>query len=327
MAESDPTDAARLHVSVLADEIVAFLEPRAGGRYLDATLGLGGHAERILAASSPSGRLFGVDRDPRALELARQRLASFGERVVLGRGDFGEAAVLARDRGLGPFDGLVADLGVSSLQLDDATRGFSFSREGPLDMRMDPELPETAGSLLNRLDEQELTAILRGNAEERLARPIAKRIVRRRAEAPLAGTLELAEIARAAYRRAGIRHDLDPATRTFQALRIAVNQELGSLEKLLASLAELLAPGGVACFVSFHSLEDRAVKTAFRELARGCVCPPDLPVCACGRSPLAKVLTPRPVQPSDEEVRRNPRARSARLRALRWNGGDPERVS
>ncbi len=320
MVHEPATDAATLHVPVLADEVLAWLAPRDAGLYLDATLGLGGHAERILAASSPGGRLLGIDRDPRARTLAGERLRRFGDRARIVAGDFGEAASLADAVGLGPFDGVLADLGVSSLQLDDSTRGFSFSQEGPLDMRMDPALPETAGELVNRLDAASLAAILRGFGEERLAGPIARRIVARREESPFTNTRELAELVRAAYRRAGVRSEIDPATRTFQALRIAVNGELESLDRLLASLARLLAPGGIACVLSFHSLEDRAVKHAFRDLARGCVCPPDLPVCACGRSASARVLTPRPIRPSEAEVAQNPRARSVRMRVLRWLG-------
>ncbi len=320
MVHEPATDAATLHVSVLADEVLAWLAPRDAGLYLDATLGLGGHAERLLAASSPSGRVLGIDRDPRARELAAERLRPFGERVRIVAGDFGDAAELAEEVGVGPFDGVLADLGVSSLQLDDAERGFSFSQEGPLDMRMDPSLSETAGELVNQLDAASLAAILRGFGEERLAGPIARRIVARRAESPFTTTRELAELVRAAYRRAGIVSDIDPATRTFQALRIAVNRELESLDRLLGSLGRLLAPGGIACVLSFHSLEDRAVKHAFRDLARGCVCPPDLPVCACGRSAVARVLTPRPIRPRDAEIERNPRARSVRMRVLRWLG-------
>ncbi len=315
------------HEPVLADEVLTWLAPRDGALYLDATLGLGGHSERILAACAPGGRLVAIDRDPHARALASERLARFGERVVVLAGDFGDAAALTRAAGLGPFDGVLADLGVSSLQLDDSTRGFSFTREGPLDMRMDPALSDTAGALLNRLDTASITAILRGFGEERLARPIARRIVARREEEPFTNTAQLAELVRAAYRRAGIHGDIDPATRTFQALRMAVNRELESLERFLASFGDLLAPDGVACVISFHSLEDRAVKNAFRDHARGCVCPPDLPVCACGRQPLARVLTQRPVRPTDEETSRNPRARSARMRVLRWLGVRSEGVS
>lgn len=315
------------HAPVLADEVLDWLAPRDGALYLDATLGLGGHSERILERSAPHGRLVAIDRDPHARALASERLARFGERIVLLAGDFGDAAALTRDAGLGPFDGVLADLGVSSLQLDDSTRGFSFTREGPLDMRMDPALPDTAGALLSRLDAASITAILRGFGEERLAGPIARRIVDRREETPFTTTAELAELARAAYRRAGIKSEIDPATRTFQALRMAVNHELESLERLLGSFGELLAPDAIACLISFHSLEDRAVKTAFRDYARGCVCPPDLPVCGCGREPLGQVLTQRPVRPSDEETSRNPRARSARMRVLRWLGARDGGVS
>ena len=312
--QSDPVR----HVPVLPAEVLEILEPGPGRRILDVTVGLGGHAAALLEAGAT---VVGLDRDPAALARAADRLRPFGDRAILLAGDLGDAVAVTGVHG--PFDGLLADLGVSSLQLDDPTRGFSFAADGPLDMRMDPSSPLTAADLLNERSADELAGILRTYGEERLARPIARRIVNARRDEPLGRTSELAGLVSAAYRKAGVRTRTDPATRTFQALRIAVNHELDSLDRLLASVGDLVVPGGVACIVSFHSLEDRRVKKAFRELARGCVCPPDLPVCACGRSPRARDLTRRVVRPSPEEIERNPRARSARLRAIRWIGEEP----
>ena len=304
------------HKSVLRKEVVELVAPRPGGRYLDATLGAGGHAEAVLEASGPDGWLLGIDQDPVALAFAAKRLERFGERVCFHHGNFRELGEVARLHG--PFDALVADLGVSSLQLDDPARGFAFSDEGPLDMRMDPGHPETARALLNRLDERSIAKILREYGEERLSRPIARGIVRAREQGRLESTGDLAEIARACYRRARIRERIDPATRSFQALRIAVNRELEAAEDLLDAAEGALAPGGVAAIIAFHSLEDRLVKHRFRAWATGCICPPDLPVCGCGREPRAELLTRRPLRPSEAEMSENPRARSARLRGARW---------
>jgi 16S rRNA (cytosine1402-N4)-methyltransferase len=291
------------HVPVLLAEVLEYLTPRAGGTYCDGTVGGGGHAEALLAASAPDGALLGVDRDGEALAVAAERLRPFGARARLAQGDYRDLAALARAAGLGPFDGILLDLGVSSLQLDDAARGFSFGREGPLDMRMDRAgRGPTAGDLLRRLPPHALEAMLREYGEERWARRIARALVAARARAPMATTTELADlVARAIPRRAWPRR-IHPATRTFQALRIAVNRELEGLEEALEGAASLLAPGGRLAVISFHSLEDRAVKTAFRRLAavRGLA-----------------LLTRRPVIPATGEVAANPRARSAKLRAIR----------
>jgi 16S rRNA (cytosine1402-N4)-methyltransferase len=272
------------------------LAVRPGGRYVDGTVGLGGHAEELLRRSAPDGRLLALDRDPAALAHARARLAPFGDRVRFERGDFREAPAHV---GAESVDGVLVDLGVSSMQLDDASRGFSFSSEGPLDMRMDPEQETTAASLVNRLPERELADVIYRWGEEHRSRRIARAIVERRRARPFTTTTELAEVVRRAAGRSR-RPGLDPATLTFQALRIEVNRELEGLGAALEGLAGLLAPGGRLAAIAFHSLEDREVKQTFRALAsRG-----------------YRLLTKKPVRPGDEETRRNPRARSARLRAI-----------
>lgn len=300
------------HVPVLLEAVLAYLQPHPGGTYIDATVGGGGHAEAILEASAPDGRLLGMDTDPDALRRAQRRLHRFGHRVVLVRGNFGNLAAIARRRGFEPADGILMDLGVSADQLADPKRGFSFQLEGPLDMRMDPSLPRTAADLVNGLAEEELARVIRTYGEERFARRIARAIVRSR---PVRTTKELADIIeRVVPRRPGQR--LHPATRTFQALRIAVNDELGALERALPQALEILRPGGRLVVISFHSLEDRIVKQFFHREARDCICPPRQPICVCGHKARVRILTRKPVTPSPEEVARNPRSRSARLRAV-----------
>jgi 16S rRNA (cytosine1402-N4)-methyltransferase len=298
----------------MADEALAYLAPREGGIYCDATLGGGGHAERILEASSPSGRLVGIDRDPSALSAARARLERFGDRVTLHHGTFAEAGGLLDELGLAPIDGFLLDLGVSSPQLDRSERGFSFQKEGPVDMRMDPTAGESAADLIGRLDVDELGAILRNYGEERYARRIARAIKESAAAGSLQTTTDLAAVvARAVPTRE--RHK-DPATRTFQALRIAVNEELSQLDQFLADFPRWVRPGGRVVIISFHSLEDVRVKKCFRDLARTSGLPVDLAK-QLGEKYRAEVqiLTRKPVVATDEEVARNPRARSAKLRA------------
>lgn len=302
------------HASVLVDEAVAYLAPRQGGVYCDATVGGGGHAERILEASSPTGRLVGIDRDPSALLAARTRLERFGDRVTLLHGTFAEADRLLDELGLLPVDGFLLDLGVSSPQLDRPERGFSFQKEGPLDMRMDPTSGESAAELIARIDVDGLAAILRDYGEERYARRIARAIKAAAAEGSLQTTTELAAVvARAVPTRE--RHK-DPATRTFQALRIAVNEELSQLERFLADFPALVRPQGRVVVIAFHSLEDVRVKNRFRELARVSGLPADLAK-QLGEKYRAEVqiLTRKPVVATSEEVAKNPRARSAKLRA------------
>jgi 16S rRNA (cytosine1402-N4)-methyltransferase len=284
------------HVPVLWHEAIEFLNVRPDGFYIDATLGAGGHAEEILRRLE-KGKLLGIDCDPAALATARERLKSFGEKLIAMHGNFAQIGALHAASGFPPADGLLADLGVSSLQLDDASRGFSFSTPGPLDMRMDPTTDESAADLVNRMSERELGDLIFKLGEERHARRVARAIVKGR---PYRLTTELAQVVtRAIPSRTALRH-IHPATRTFQALRLAVNGELECLESLLAQALGLLKPGGRVVILSFHSLEDRRVKRALQ---------------AWQHRGQAQILTRRVVRPSEEEVRANPRSRSAKLRA------------
>jgi 16S rRNA (cytosine1402-N4)-methyltransferase len=303
------------HLSVLADEVLALLAPRSGGIYLDGTLGGGGHAELVLAASAPDGRLLGLDQDDEALAAAAARLAPFGKRCRMVKRNFSELATVLAEEGIEAVDGILLDLGVSSHQLDTAARGFSFQADAPLDMRMDQAAAVTAAELVNSLPEAELARIIREYGEERWAKRIAAFVVTARQEAPLATTRQLADLVRGAIPRACHEDRIHPATRTFQALRIAVNDELGVLERGLAAALQALRPGGRLAVISFHSLEDRIVKHRFREWALDCHCPKGLPICQCGAVPLVRVLTGRPVTAGDAELAENPRARSAKLRA------------
>lgn len=308
-----------LHRPVLVDEVVGALLPATGKRIVDATLGGGGHAERLLEAGAS---VVGVDRDEAAVAAAAARLARFGDRARVVRGAFGELPAILAALGEGPVDGILADLGVSSPQLDEASRGFSFQGDGPLDMRMDRRGEVTAADLVNRLPVAELAALIRDLGEERWAGQIARRIERARGEAPIETTGRLAEVAAAAVtaaeRSRGVKHTrghrIHPATRTFQALRMRVNDELGELSRLLAAAPDLLAVGGRLAVISFHSLEDRLVKEAIRREEAGCTCPPRLPVCRCGRVPRLRAVTRRPIVAGAAEVEANPRARSAKLR-------------
>ncbi len=296
------------HLPVLYDRVLEFLAPQPGGRYIDATVGAGGHAWGILEASDPDGRLLALDADPAALAVARERLAPFGERVTLMHANFDRLAQVAEEHGFEKVDGILLDLGLSSLQLADAQRGFSFQLEGPLDMRFDPRTRRTAADLVNRLSEEELADLLKRYGEERYARRIARAIVRHR---PIRTTRELAELV---ARNVPHRGRIHPATRTFMALRIAVNDELGALERALPQAVGLLRPGGRLAVISFHSLEDRIVKEFFRRESRDCICPPELPACVCDHKAVLELVTRKPVTPSAEEVARNPRSRSARMR-------------
>ncbi len=301
------------HQPVLYHEIIHAIQPRRGARYVDATVGAGGHAWGILEASSPDGRLLGLDVDPQAIELARQRLAEFGSRAILVRASYVTLREQIRALGWESVDGIVLDLGVSSMQLDSAGRGFSFQTDAPLDMRFDPDSPTTAADLVNSLSEDELADLIYRYGEDRQARQIARAIVRAR---PLTTTRQLAEVVAAAV-RAGKRRPaerIDPATRTFQALRIAVNRELESVEKVLPEAVAALAPGGRIAVIAFHSLEDRIVKQFFRREGRDCLCPPRQPVCTCGHRATIKEIARRPLRPREDEVLENPRARSGRLR-------------
>lgn len=307
------------HTTVMLDEALRYLAPVSGGLYCDATLGGGGHAEAILETSSPGGRLIGVDRDGDALEATRARLARFGDRVRLIHGRLGQLPAILEAEGGGPLDGLIVDLGISSPQVDRAERGFSFQKTGPLDMRMDQSQGETAGQLLRRISVEEVADILRRFGEERFARPIARNIKEAVARGELATTTDLARtVAAALPARERIHRATDPATRTFQALRIAVNEELDDLRHFLAGFLSLLRPGGTLVTIAFHSLEDRLVKERLRELSRHPGVPADVAAALGIRpDPEIELLTRHAVKPSDDEIARNPRARSARLRAGR----------
>jgi 16S rRNA (cytosine1402-N4)-methyltransferase len=306
------------HVPVLEEEVLSHLAPHVDGIYCDATVGGAGHAQRILEMIAPRGRIVGVDRDPHALAAARERLASFGDRVTLVHGRFGDLPAILTALGATPVDGILVDLGVSSPQLDDAARGFSFSKEAPLDMRMDPTSGETAAALLGRVSTEELERILREYGEERYAARVARGIKEAVRGPGIRTTSELrAVIARAMPHGASRREKIDPATRTFQALRIAVNHELAELAAFLEAFPDLLAPGGRCVVIAFHSLEDRLVKDRFRELEWTSRLPPDLAAQAGERvTPICRQLTRKPVTPGEAEIARNPRARSAKLRAV-----------
>ncbi len=284
---------------------------REGGLYIDGTVGGGGHAEAILEHSAPRGRLLGLDRDPTALAHARRRLAAFGARVTLRHASYARMGEIAAEEGFTAVDGILLDLGYSSLQIDDASRGFAFRLEGPLDMRFDPQAGgTTAADLVNTLPETALAELIRRYGEERRSRAIARAIVAAR---PLRTTTQLAEVIARAVPRRGRIH---PATRTFQALRIAVNRELEVLEESLPIALALLRPGGRLAVITFHSLEDRLVKRTFRRWSGRCECPPELPLCPCEEEPKVRWITRKPIVPSAEEVSVNPRSRSAKLRVV-----------
>jgi 16S rRNA (cytosine1402-N4)-methyltransferase len=304
------------HISVMPDEVLDALKPHSGGLYVDGTVGGAGHSGLILAASSPDGRLIGFDRDAEAIAVATARLAPFGERARLFQRNFASFAATMAEAGVDAIDGFVLDLGVSSHQLDRQERGFSFMQDAPLDMRMDRSSGESAADLVNTLSEQELFRIISQYGEERWAKRVASFIVQARDERPIETTFELVDVIKGAIPKAKWEERLHPATRTFQALRIAVNEELKSLELGLAGLLKLLRKGGRGAVISFHSLEDRIVKESFRDAARGCTCPKGLPGCVCGRVPEFKVITGKPLRATDEEVAQNPRSRSARLRVI-----------
>jgi 16S rRNA (cytosine1402-N4)-methyltransferase len=301
-----------VHEPVLATEVVEALRPEPGELFLDGTLGGGGHSGLLLAAGA---RVIALDKDPRALAAATARLARFGEAFRAVRSDFRDAKNVLAALGIDGVDGALVDLGVSSPQLDEASRGFSFSRPGPLDMRMGEE-GETLEDLLRRIDERELARILKEYGEEPFARPMARAIKAAVAKDEKLDTARLAAVVGGAIPRKAWPKRIHPATRTFQALRIAVNDELGALAAWLDGLPGVLAPGGRAAVIAFHSLEDRMVKERFRALTQACTCPPEIPVCVCGARAAFAAVTRKAVKASDDEVARNPRARSARLRAV-----------
>ena len=302
------------HEPVMLQEVLQWINVREGGIYCDGTLGGGGHSEAILKASGGTARLYGIDRDGNAIRAASERLKVYPGFTAV-RGNFHDAKQLLQEAGAGPLDGVLLDLGVSSPQLDNAERGFSYHENAPLDMRMDQSRGLTAADLLNTYDERKLTDIIRDYGEEKWAVRIARIICEHRKEKPFETTFDLVHAVDAAIPKAVRRKDDGhPARRTFQAIRIAVNDELNPLDQALRDLTDCLKPGGRICVITFHSLEDRIVKRCFKSLENPCICPPKAPVCTCGRKPVVKVLAGGTVSPSAEETERNPRARSAKLR-------------
>lgn len=298
-----------MHQSVLYHEIIHALRPQSGGYYVDGTLGAGGHAWGILEASTPDGKLLGLDLDPQALTLSEKRLAPFSDRVTLIRASYLSLRRQLESLGWEAVHGILLDLGVSSMQLDTPERGFSFRSDAPLDMRFDPQGETTAADLVNNLPEAELADLIYQFGEERRSRQVAHAIVAAR---PIFTTGHLAEVVSKATRSG--KHGIHPATRTFQALRIATNQELDAIERVLPEAIDALIPGGRVAVISFHSLEDRIVKQFFRRESRDCLCPPKQPICTCGHQAILKEITRKPIRPSKAEALENPRARSSRLR-------------
>ena len=301
------------HVSVLLEECIEGLNIRPDGIYVDGTLGGAGHSSRI-AALLTTGRHIGIDRDPVALKAAGERLAPYKDRVTLVHSNFCEIRQVLRDLEIPGVDGILLDLGVSSPQLDDGERGFSYMVDAPLDMRMNNEDALSAHDVVNTWSYEELKRILYDYGEERYAPQIASAICRKREAQPIESTLELVDVIRSAMPPAALREKQHPAKRSFQAIRIAVNDELGAVEKVMQDAIPCLNPGGRLAVITFHSLEDRIVKTAMAAAAKGCTCPPEFPVCVCGKKPQVKILTRKPITSTPQELERNPRARSAKLR-------------
>ena len=301
------------HVSVLLDECIEGLNIKPDGIYVDGTLGGAGHSYHI-AERLTTGRLIGIDRDPVALKAAGERLSPFADRVTLVHSNFCRMGQVLQELGIFGVDGILLDLGVSSPQLDDGSRGFSYMTDAPLDMRMDNGDALSADTVVNTWSYEELKRILYDYGEERYAPAIAAAIVRKREISPIRTTLELVDVIRSAMPPAALREKQHPAKRTFQAIRIAVNDELNSVSKAMDAAIPCLNPGGRLAVITFHSLEDRIVKNAMAAAAKGCICPPEFPVCVCGRKPQVTVLTRKPIVSGEEELERNPRARSAKLR-------------
>jgi 16S rRNA (cytosine1402-N4)-methyltransferase len=303
-----------VHIPVLLHEAIDLLAPKAGGVYVDGTLGAGGHAAEILKRSGPHGLLVGMDQDGEAVERSRKNLAVYGDRVIIRQNNFRFVLQVLTELGIQAVDGALLDLGVSWYHLKTPERGFSFQQDGPLDMRMDTSLGQSAADLVNALSRGELARIIREYGEENRAGAIARAIEKARSRGPITRTVQLAEIVSSVFPSHPLRR-IHPATLTFQALRIAVNDEMGSLREGLDSLIQVVKPGGRIVVITFHSLEDRIVKQTFVKAAKGCACPPKMPVCACGKKPVLTVITHRPVMAGQAEVENNPAARSAKLRA------------
>ncbi len=302
------------HEPVMRSEVMEWLRPVPGGVYCDGTLGGGGHSEAILRAAGPKARLYGIDRDETAIAAAGKRLRVFpGFQAI--HGNFHDARKLLAEAGAPPLDGILLDLGVSSPQLDTPERGFSYHEDAPLDMRMDRSRGQTAADLLNNASEQELAGLIRDYGEEKWAARIAKMICEHRKKKPMETTFDLVAAVDAAIPKAVRRkEDGHPARKTFQAVRIAVNDELAPLDQAVCDLVDCLKPGGRICVITFHSLEDRLIKRCFQRLQNPCTCPPKTPICICGKKPVVHILAGGAVKPSEEEIGRNPRARSAKLR-------------
>ncbi len=297
------------HIPVLYQEVLEYLRPESGRLYIDGTVGAGGHSAGLLAASAPDGRLLAFDRDPAAIAFSQRQLGEFNDRVVFVQASYAEMATLAPRSGFDKVDGILLDIGLSSRQLEDAERGFSFSHDGPLDMRFDPTVGRSAADLVNDLSELALADILRKYGEVKASRKYARAIAHER---PIATTGQLADLI--LQETGGRRGRIHPATQVFQALRIAVNDELGMLERGLEAAVTLLKTGGRLAVISFHSLEDRLVKNFIRDQSRDCICPPEQPICICDTQPTLKAVTRKIVRPTEEEVAANPRSRSAKMR-------------
>lgn len=302
------------HKSVLLQECIDALNIRPDGIYLDGTLGGAGHSSQIACRLTEGGRLIGVDRDRTALAAAKERLAPYADRVTLVHSNFAEIDAILDSLGIPAVDGMLFDLGVSSPQLDDASRGFSYMADAPLDMRMDKDDVLTAGEVVNTWPQGELRRILYDYGEERYAPQIAAAICRAREKAPVETTLELVDIIRSAMPAQALREKQHPAKRSFQAIRIAVNDELGAVSRMMQAAVGRLNPGGRLAVITFHSLEDRIVKSEMQQAARGCTCPPEFPVCVCGKKPKLRLVSRKPIVSGEEELAHNPRARSAKLR-------------
>ena len=303
------------HYSVMLEETIEELKIKPEGLYVDGTLGGGGHSSRI-AGKLTTGHLYGIDQDDAAIKAAGERLAEYGDKVSIIRGNYCNAKALLQERGVEKVDGIVLDLGVSSYQLDAAERGFSYREDAPLDMRMDNRQEVTAATVVNEYTESELFQVIRKYGEDKFAKNIAKHIVQERQKEPVLTTGRLAEIVDQSIPMKFKKQGGHPAKRTFQAIRIEVNRELTVLEDHISEMIDLLAPGGRFCIITFHSLEDRIVKNAFRTAQDPCTCPPDFPVCVCGKKSKGKVLTRKPVLPSERELEENSRSKSAKLRVF-----------